>query len=440
MLQSFCQYITDKGLFRPSQKILLAVSGGMDSIAMCHLFHHAGFSFAMAHCNFHLRGVESEEDEAFVKKLAATYHVPFFLRHFEAARYAEEKKISIQMAARELRYAWFHEVLQQEKYELLATAHHQNDVLETILLNLTRGTGIQGLHGIRPSNGKIIRPLLFASREEIQHYVKEKKLSWREDSSNESTKYYRNLIRHEVIPVLKKINPNLEQTLEQSIGKIQAVEALFFLKVAEVKKAAMKETNECISIDIATLTAQAEPGILLYELIKPFNFNYKDGLTLLSTGDTGKRIESVSHIAVRDRKTFIITPKFSNASEVQQIEQDQKQLILDGERLSFSVEENTHFKIPASPAIACLDVDKLKFPLILRKWQEGDSFCPLGMSQKKKISDLLIDLKVPLNLKDKVKVLISGENIAWVVGFRIDERYKVGIDTEKIFRIMKENL
>ncbi len=227
MLKPFLTYIAEKALFLPEDTILLAVSGGMDSVVMAHLFHKAKFKFAMAHCNFGLRGEESDADEAFVKKLAKKYKVPFYTEQFETEAFARLEKISVQMAARMLRYEWFGKLLREAGFAYLATAHHQNDTLETVLFNLTRGTGISGLHGISPSRGRVIRPLLFADREMIYDFVVENQLAWREDSSNQSSKYHRNLIRNEVVPLLKQINPGLEGTIAQTAAKISAVEHIY---------------------------------------------------------------------------------------------------------------------------------------------------------------------------------------------------------------------
>jgi tRNA(Ile)-lysidine synthase len=440
MLKSFYQYITDKQLFCPPDRILLAVSGGMDSVAMCHLFYQADQPFAIAHCNFKLRGAESDEDQEFVQKLAASYNVPFHVIHFDTEKFARDKKVSIQMAARELRYAWFNALLHKEKYNYLATAHHKNDLLETVLLNLTRGTGISGLHGIKPKAGNVIRPILFATREEINQYVLNENLSWREDSSNSSVKYQRNSLRHEVIPILKKINPNLEETIEQSIEKISAVENIFHAKVNEIKQLSFKQEKETIYLDREILLSQVEPAIILYEILKDYNFSYREIINLINITETGKKIESESHIAVKDRTQFIITPRKTDLEIEYKIEKNDRELNLNNSKLTFSCVDNKNFEISRSPDIGCLDFDKLRFPLILRNWQEGDSFFPLGMSQKKKISDFLIDSKVPLTFKHNVKVLVSDGQIAWVIGHRIDNRFKISETTEKIFLLKNEIL
>lgn len=440
MLQSFLRFIDQTQLFHPSEKILIAVSGGLDSVTLCHLFHQAGFSFSIAHCNFKLRGAESDGDEQFVKDLAGRYGVPVFVKRFDTLQYSEQHKVSIQMAARDLRYEWFRSLLISGKYDRLATAHHKNDLAETILLNLVRGTGIHGLHGIRAGTGNLIRPLLFATRRQIEAYSVTEKLSWREDSSNESTKYHRNLIRHEVIPVLKKINPSLEETFKLNSEKILAAERIFDEHVQQVREKAIRETNQYVSVDIKAIEDLIEPGIVLSELLKTYGFNYHDCLNLLKSEATGKKIESATHTAVRDREQFIIAAIVKEKTREYHIKKDQRELIAEGWKLQFSIEENKKFTIPESAGTACLDLEKLRFPLTLRKWEEGDYFYPLGMNKKKKISDFLIDRKIPLNLKENVTVLISGENIVWVTGMRIDHRFRVGIDTEKIFVIKKESL
>lgn len=432
MLQRFCQYITENKLFLPSQKILLAVSGGIDSVVMTDLFSKAGYVFGIAHCNFRLRGDESDGDEAFVKRLAAAYQVPFFSTGFDTASAAHTAGISIQMAARDLRYDWLNQLLIQEGYDFLATAHHLNDIIETVLLNLTRGTGIHGLAGIRMKAGKLIRPLLFATREEIQAYVEAQGLKWREDSSNESVKYYRNLIRHEVIPVLKKINPSLETTFGESSEKLLAAEALFNEKVEETGKKLCVWKDEELYIDIAALEMENEKKILFYEMLKDYGFSYSEISNLLFTRQTGKKIESATHIAVRDRDHFIVAPRRPDGMKEYLVEKGMKEVHIEDLSLELSITGNENFVISKSSDTASLDYDKLQFPLKLRGWQPGDWLIPFGLGRRKKVSDLLVDLKIPRHHKDQVKVLLSGDAVVWVVGLRTDERFRITEETQKI--------
>ena len=440
VLQSFCQHITWNKLFLPTDKVILAVSGGLDSVVMTQLFHEAGFNFAIAHCNFHLRGKESYEDQIFIKNLAQTFNVPFFAKSFNTSGFAETEKISMQMAARDLRYAWFNELLTKEKYQYLATAHHQNDIVESILFNLIKGTDIHGFHGVKVKTDDIIRPLLFSNREEIKNYAEEKKLAWREDSSNESTKYQRNFIRHKIIPQLKNINPNFEETFLQTTEKIKAVESIFREKKEELKDKFFKKEKDHIAIDIKAFSDETEGLVFIYEILRPYDFNYADVKNLFRSSNTGKMIESETHIAVRDREKFIITPKKNHTEEILYISKEENIHRSDNLLLKISSLDNKNFKIPSSPDIACIDRDKIKFPLQIRAWREGDYFMPFGMNSKKKLSDFLIDHKIPLNLKENIKVLVSEDTIVWVIGMRIDNRFRVSEHTTKILQFTKENL
>lgn len=429
MLDRFHKYNTENGLFRPKDKLLVTVSGGVDSVVLCHLLKKSEVNFAIAHCNFGLRGKESDEDEAFVEELAEELEVNIHLKKFDTRAFIKESGISTQMAARALRYEWFAALAEQKGYDAVLTAHHQNDIIETILLNLVRGTGIAGLHGIKVKSGNLIRPLLFATKEEILKYAKEHQLKWREDSSNESTKYQRNLVRLEVIPLLKKINPNLEQTLQQSIEKISAAETIFnnYIEGCRIDFLTVKKNHTLI--EYSFLHEESEPRIILFELLKPFGFNYTQANEIFESlnGAAGKKFFSPSHFLVKDREVLIITEKndSENREEVK-IEVTCKNIFLpwSGQNLSLEITTGYNSKDPSS--IAYLDYKKLKYPLLIRPWQPGDNFHPLGMNGKKKVSDFLNDLKIPVNLKKNISVLLSGKDIVWVVGLRIDEQYKAG--------------
>jgi tRNA(Ile)-lysidine synthase len=437
MLQSFRQFITENKLFGSEEKVILAVSGGIDSVCMAGLFHEAGYEFAIAHCNFGLRGEESEADEDFVKKLAKKYKVPFFVQHFSTAEFAEREKISIQMAARELRYVWFNDLSVKEKYDKIAVAHHQNDVLETMLLNLVRGTGIAGLHGISPVKGKIIRPLLFADREQIMEYVAKNNLGWREDSSNESNKYSRNLLRNEVVPLLKKINPDIENSIRQTSEKVSAAEKIFADHIEKLRDAVFTLKAQVHYLSLEKFSGKDRNVPVLFELLKDYGFNYPVTKEIFASLDSssGKSFESPSYSLVKDRDQLVIALKDLLEFMSLTIEEGVSEITAKHFKLSFKISSGENFKISSSRDVACLDLDKLKYPLQLRKWKEGDWFCPLGMNKKKKLSDFLIDQKVPLNLKDRVYVLTSNGSIVWIVNYRVDERFKVTEKTQKVLSV-----
>lgn len=436
MLNEFLTFINKQNLIQPSQKVLLAVSGGMDSVVMCDLFSKAKLDFAIAHCNFGLRGEESNEDEMFVKKLSIKYKVPLYVTTFQTADFAENEKISTQMAARILRYEWFEKIRTQHQFDYIATAHHQNDVLETVLLNLTKGTGIAGLHGIRVKNGHIIRPVLFAEKESIFDYVVENQIIWREDSSNESNKYQRNLIRNEVVPLLKQINPNLENTIQQTVERITAVEDIFEQEMEMLRKQITWSDSQAIYVNYKAIQTLSQPVIKLAELLKPYNFSYQQSQDIFEAFDkeSGKTFLTPTHTLVKDRTELVITAKNLQAFTSKTIEKNNVVVEFDDRMLNIGefTEIEEGFVVPTAKKLACLDADKIRFPLQLRKWKEGDWFCPLGMNKKKLISDFLIDQKVPLNLKKEVYLLTSNGSIVWVIGFRIDDRFKVTDKTAKI--------
>lgn len=442
MQKRFEKYIQENHLFETPHKILLTISGGIDSIVMFDLFLKSQkYNFAIAHCNFGLRSKESDQDEIFVRSLGKKHDIPVYTQRFDTQTYARQHKISIQMAARDLRYTWFAELLRTERYDLVATAHHKNDVIETVLLNITHGTGIAGLHGILPKNKDIIRPLLFARKEEIEKYAQENHLTWREDASNADDKYERNLLRLKVIPLLQKLNPNLENTLEQTVDKLRQTEAVFLRQVAFISEKVCKKVGANYFVDLKVLEIETDNVIVLFHILQEFGFSYLQTKEIWKkrTEHSGKLFESASHSLVKDRNQLVITDKSSIKNTTDIICKNQKVLHNSLLKLNFEeIERDENFKIDPNPNIAFLDLDKLIFPLELRIWQQGEKFFPLGMKNQRKISDFLIDVKVPLNLKDKVFVLLSHNQIIWLVGHRIDERFKIMPDTQKILKITLE--
>ncbi len=434
-LQQFINFIKTNALFVEQDKNLLAVSGGKDSVLMCQLFKLAGYQFSIAHCNFNLRGDEAKRDESFVKQLAADLAVPFYVNHFDTKAYANEQHISTQMAARELRYQWFEELRREKKYAVIAVAHHQNDSIETLLLNLTRGTGISGLHGILPKRDKIVRPLLFLSRMQIDEIVLENKMDYVEDSSNETNKYARNKIRLNVIPHLREINPNLEETFALNIARFAATEEVLMQVVESLKKRIVSIENDLTCLSIAEIKQLKPQNLLLYELLKPYNFSntvVKEIIESLSK-QSGTSFYSSTHRATVNRAQLLITTVNKEASTekhclIHSIDHFSR---IDGHKISISFSNSP--LIEANKNKAFVDFDQLIFPLVLRYKQNGDRFIPLGMGSYKKLSDYLIDSKVSLPEKENIPLLINGNGeIIWVAGFRQDNRYKLTITTKKV--------
>ncbi len=439
MKDAFKTYIATEKLFEPEDKILLAVSGGMDSVAMAQLFADTQMNFAIAHANFGLRGEESDADEQFVQKLAKKMKVPYFVKHFDMKKVQEQEGKSTQMVARELRYFWFDELLKAYDYQYLATAHHQQDFTETILLNLVRGTGLAGLHGIRAKSGKVLRPIMFADKEAIMAYVASRQIVWREDSSNASDKYLRNKIRHEVVPVLKTLNPQVNQAFTEMAHRVDAAEKIYdqYIAAKIVDMVAYKSVDAYV--DTTKLLAQEEPFIILYELLRTFNFSYRQCQQIFEAMSriAGKVFSSASHVVNIDRKQIIISPVSMHSYSSVTINGTGDFYAGDHSYNVRQFERDDSFKISTDPHIAQLDADLLKFPLICRKWQVGDTFMPLGMKSKKKLSDFLIDTKVPVNLKERVLVLCYRDKICWVLGHRLDNRFKITAKTKNILEIKK---
>lgn len=433
-LQQFNNFIKTNALFANQDKILLAVSGGKDSVLMAQLFKLAGYQFSIAHCNFNLRSDESQRDESFVKLLAALLSVPFYVKHFDTKAYANERHISTQMAARDLRYQWFEELRAAENYAYIAVAHHQNDSIETLLLNLTRGTGISGMHGILPKRANIIRPLLFLSRLQIDEIVKENNIDYVEDSSNETVKYARNKIRLNVIPQLREINPNLEETFAQNIARFAATEEVLAQIVAEARKKIVRNENGNFYLAIAEINQLKPQKLLLFELLKPFNFSATvvDDLIESLTKQSGTSFYSHTHRATINRGDLLLSPVVTQNVEAHYLmHSTDHSITIEGQKISFFHTESRLVEANANKAF--VDADKLIFPLIVRFKQNGDKFMPLGMRNYKKLSDFLIDNKVPLPEKDKIPLLVNGNGeIIWVAGLRQDNRYKVTATTKKV--------
>jgi len=433
----FVANIREKHLIEGQGRVLLAVSGGVDSMAMVRLFSLSEKNFGLAHCNFSLRGEDSDLDEHLVKRTALMLGVPFYSATFDTKEYASENKLSIQEAARELRYQFLQETALEYEYELIATAHHLDDSIETMLINLLRGTGTKGLAGIPEKRDNIIRPMLFATRAEIEAFALHENIEFRTDQSNEDDKYLRNRIRHYVIPMLRELNPRLHQTMQDFFENMKFTGELLEHEVNRQKVTCVFPEREGISIDIKKLRALPQPRLLLFEFLKDYNFSGPVCNELFASLDSqpGKLFFSKTHKAVKDRnKIFLLPKEKEDLAEELLIEEDTSQHEAAG--INFWFESKVHepaMQFPGNENTAMLDYDQLQFPLIMRKLRPGDWLIPMGMKGKKKVSDLLTDNKTPLHLKQNVWVLTSQGEIAWVAGLRISEKFKVRAETKKVF-------
>ncbi len=447
--QAFVTFIDQEKLFGQHDTLLLAVSGGMDSVVLCELCRQSGFRFVIAHCNFRLRGAESERDEQFVRSLGEQYRVPVLVKQFDTARYAADKKISIQVAARELRYEWFYSLLASndvisplpaKQPSLLVTAHHGDDNIETVLMNLFKGTGMQGLKGILPKQEKLVRPLLFATKKDIQSFVAENNLSFVEDSSNQSDKYTRNFFRHQVIPLISQAIPGAEENMKDNITRFREGTQLYDQAIALHKKRLLEYKGNNIEIPVVKLLQQKPLQTIVYEIIREYGFQPKQTgeIISLANSETGKFILSPTHRILKNRNRLIISPLEEQQNNILLIEENDNEAFFQEGRLTLSLKKiNAEAGISRDATIAMLDAKDIQFPLLLRRWKQGDYFYPLGMRKKKKLSRFFIDNKLSLVEKEKIWVLESGKKIIWVVGQRIDDRFKV---TEKTSRLLTISL
>lgn len=434
LVQQLKAFVKENNLFEPSERLLLAVSGGKDSVLMARLFEEAGWNFAIVHCNFKLREEDSEQDEQFVAELASEYQVPFYSKAFYTEEYAGSNGISIQMAARELRYQWFEEIRIAEGYHYIALAQHQNDVVETVLLNLIRGTGLAGLHGILPKRGKLIRPLLFMKSSEIEEAVHGLGLHYRDDISNFSTKYARNKLRLKVIPLLKAINPSLEETFMANSNRFEALEKMLLQYADSLRKQLFTETEKGVfHLNILKLKALDPHNTLLFEVFRPFGFTAAVLNDLATSLDSipGKRFYSKSHEIVLDRKELIVKPVSDAAADDTFIEGFD--IPAHWDKYIFQAVEGSLQETVTDKNMIKLDAAKICFPLRIRSWKTGDTFRPLGMNGRKKLSDLFISLKIPVSEKLSVPVLENANgDIIWVAPYRMDDRYKITAETKKV--------
>jgi tRNA(Ile)-lysidine synthase len=438
--------------------LLIAVSGGLDSIVLTDLIYKSGFDFIIAHCNFQMRGEESERDESFVKELGKKYNKEVLIKKFDTTVFSVENKIGTQEAARLLRYQWFKELIDSIKLKdnseqetifrhppssiFIATAHHADDNIETILMKFFRGTGIQGLTGIQALNQKdnIIRPLLFAGRENIVQYAKENNLTWVEDSSNQLNKYTRNYFRNELIPGLKKVFPNVEENILQNIERFNEVNQLYHQSIKTLKKKLLIKKENEIHIPVLLLQKSNPVKTIIWEIIKDFGFTAMqvDEMIKLFTADNGSYISSQEYRIIKNRNWFIIAPIQQSSNQNILIEKGEKECLFQNGKLTIQsqfISNDSHFTIDQSTSIAFIDSSKIEFPLILRKWKQGDYFYPLGMQKKKKLSRFFIDQKLSLTQKENTWVIESNKKIIWIVGQRIDDRCKITASTKEVVQM-----
>ena len=433
MVKQFLNHIQHHQLCKTTDKILLAISGGVDSMVMAHLFLQAGYRIGVAHVNYQLRGEESNRDLDFVEAFCRQHDLDLQTTTVDTAEIAQTLKQSIQVTARNIRYDFFRQLIRDKGYHCVATAHTLSDNLETILLNITRGTGITGLTGIPVCTGVVIRPLLFASRDEITRYAVENKVAWVEDSSNDSDDYARNIIRHHVIAHMRTINTGLEETFKDTLTRIRAAQSVFADTLLQLR-AKTTDTNG-ISLRKNDLLAYAFPEVMLWELVKEYGFNFDQCKDMIKEHLPGKIFLSITHRVVIDREAMLVE-KITNASPFHveviglesQIQSPCGTLFLQQCNVNDLV-------IPKESDVATLDLDKITFPLTWRTWASGDRFSPFGMRGSKKVSDLLIDLKIPLSEKENISVLECLGNIVWVVGHRISNDYKVTTETRRVLII-----
>jgi tRNA(Ile)-lysidine synthase len=444
MQQKIQTYINNHNLANSGTTLLVACSGGVDSMVLVDVLIKLNFKIAIAHCNFQLRGKESDEDEKFIQQFVSQNNIPFHVIKFDTKAYKQQHDVSTQMAARTLRYEWFEKVRKENGYHCIATAHHLDDQFETILLNITKGTGIKGLTGISLKNGFVVRPFLGISKQEILEYAKQNNIVFREDSSNASDDYQRNLIRHQVVPQLQKINPSLHASMVDFIDRMNDYETLTNQQVEVIKKKCYSEKNGIAEIKLGFIKTQKAGQTILFHLLKEFGFNSDAVKNVLDVNETGKQFFSESHRVVTDRKSLFIVPKNVERENYLSFDSFPKQIVFNNYKMQCTLVPIQELNIKPSDRYAYFDADKMEFPLLFRYYKEGDYFYPFGMSKpktpgkagKKKLSKYFKDEKFSLLDKENTAVLFSGEKLIWLVGHRIDDRFKVTEKTKSVLKVL----
>lgn len=432
--------------FLKDKKVLIAISGGIDSCVLAHIFYKLKYDISLAHCNFMLRGKESNKDEIFVKELGEKLQVPTYTIRFDTEEFATRNGISTQMAARDLRYNWFKQLTDENNIDYILTAHQKDDVIETFLINLTRGTGLDGLTGIPEVNGNIVRPLLLFTRNEILIFATKHKLQWREDSSNSSIKYVRNKVRHKVVPFLKELNPNLLETFSHTLENLKGSQQIVKDCIRNLKEKTISIQGNDIHLDIEQLKKLNNPKVYLYELLKEYEFTEWDDVADLLDAQSGKQVFSKTHRLLKDR-AFLILSELEDSKEndsFEILENTSKitapiQLTFEKTAIPFDTKNHSNKVFDElfsnDTNTISIDYDKIHFPLTIRKKQKGDMFYPIGLNGKKKVSKFFKDEKLSLIEKENIWLLCSQNDIVWIIGKRLDERFKVTQTTSTILKI-----
>ena len=438
MLQKIQSYIAKHSLLTNEKPVVVGVSGGADSVVLLRTLVNLGYACVVAHCNFHLRGEESMRDERFVTAMSRQMQLPFYKVDFDTEEYARQKGISIEMAARDLRYEWFEDIRRLSGAQAIAVAHHGDDNIETMLMNLVRGTGLRGLTGIPRRNGNVVRPLLGVSRKEIETYVAENNLDYVIDSTNLENDYQRNKFRNQVIPLLETINPSLRQTLYEAVEHLSEAYDIYSQGIDDIRASLMRLTEQGAEIDIDLLKEQKAVHTVLYELLLPYGFTgtqTKQMVASIESGHSGKQFFSENYRLLVDRKKLIVTGKAEQRAECFYIYEEDSEMSEPVNLLIKKMERGDEYVLSKDRNRAHIDYNKLVFPLVLRKWHDGDFFYPLGMRGKKKLSDFFVDLKLSRIEKERCWILESGGDVVWVVGLRLDNRFCVTNDTTIIYEI-----
>ena len=437
LLEKFLQYIKKENLFQQTDRLLLAVSGGVDSVVLCELCKKAGYDFSIAHCNFKLRGVSSDSDEIFVQQIAQHYNVPFYVKSFDTTKIAVALKKSIEETARELRYQWFETLRIENDLSYIVTAHHADDNIETVLMNFFRGTGIKGLRGILPKQGKIIRPLLFARRNELEAFATSNSLAFVTDHTNAENDYTRNYFRNTVLPLVSETFPEAKENVLRNIQKFTETEILYRQSIDQHKKKLTEQKGNELHIPVLKLLKVIPLATVVYEIISQYGFTshqVTEALALLHS-ETGKYIQSPTHRIIKNRGWLIIAPLKNTMAQNILIEQKDKKIQFEAGELNIEKLDRLKVQVSSDNSIAMVDAAEIVFPLLLRKWKQGDYFYPLGMQKKKKLNRYLTDQKLSLSQKENTWVIEMNKKIIWITAMRIDDRFKVTNATKQILKI-----